>query len=933
MTTDKSLNTPPAPFMDRHETVALLGGLSLFDSPVRALEWGSGNSTVFFSAVLPQGSEWHAVEHNEDWSRTVSEMIRTGGGQGVSVSFVPNDGPFRDGIDDGDYDSFREYILYPTTLKRKFQFVLVDGRARVECMQIGWMLLEASGLMVLHDAERDEYNRGVPPDGYWLRLVNTERADRKGVLFLAKIPGRIQALQAMLGGTLPPGVELLSNVATAQARSRSAVRFGETLAHAGFSEEAMHVFLNLLASDPQCGDAYNNLGVLLAEAGQLDEAVRILSLGVQAVPEHIQLAENLQAICGVVAQVVPPSVNGDNAGHQPPEPVAIESASMGTWAVSDGARPLCVFVNTCYPAFLQTHYAKYPELAQVDYATQKYALQATFFGDADFYSAGLRAAGWEAEDLIVNCDPLQDAWARENRAAIRGLDIAVEQIRRLRPHAVYLQDMGLATSEFLQQIRPYTALIVGQIASPLAAQTNVRGFDIIISSFPHFVQRFREAGLTAYYQPLAFEPRVLDALKPLPARRYATTFVGGISPAHGKGREFLEQLAGLTEIDFWGYGRDTLAHTSPIATRHHGEAWGLDMFRLLAESRITINRHIDVAENFANNMRLFEATGCGALLLTDYKDNLSDLFEIGKEVVAYRSPEECAALVDYYRRRPDEAEAIARAGQARTLRDHSYGRRMGQTAEILTRHLRVRTEATSLQPVDMSKISCNLQRIGESEVTRDLTTAWQSEAIPNRQRALVRQELAGMYRGQAPVVFKVLADCLYPIWTPQTSLLEVGCASGYYYEALSYLLNAPVRYSGADYSERLVAQARAYYPSVPFFVADGAHLPFADGEFDIAITASVLLHVPNYADHIKETARVARQHVVAHRTPVRRRSGTAFFKKEAYGVETVEVHFNEQELVELFVSAGCKLVQAIEYAGNEDADECDVTYVFRKGAD
>ena len=33
-------------------------------------------------------------------------------------------------------------------------------------------------------------------------------------------------------------------------------------------------------------------------------------------------------------------------------------------------------------------------------------------------------------------------------------------------------------------------------------------------------------------------------------------------------------------------------------------------------AKITINRHIDVSENYANNMRLFEASGCGALLIS-----------------------------------------------------------------------------------------------------------------------------------------------------------------------------------------------------------------------------------------------------------------------------------------------------------------------------
>ena len=380
--------------------------------------------------------------------------------------------------------------------------------------------------------------------------------------------------------------------------------------------------------------------------------------------------------------------------HLGTEPSCRRGQTAIASAKPDGqAAPRIVLINTYYPKFIDSHYHSHPNLRTAVYTDQLEALIASRFGDSDFYSQGLRKAGWLAEDLIINCLLLQHAWAAENNFSGQGLEIAIEQIRRLRPQVVYLQDLSLATASFLARLRPLTELIVGQIASPLPPQTDIRGLDIIFSSFPHFVERFRDQGITAYYQPLAFDPRVLEQIAGPSdlGRPYAVTFVGGISPAHGKGLEILERLAQGMDIDFWGYGSEHLPVGSPIAGRHHGEAWGLGMFKLLAQSQITINRHIDVAENSANNMRLFEATGCGALLITDYKDNLSDLFEIGAEVAVYRSAEEALALVNYYRTHPQEAEAIARAGQQRTLRDHTYTLRMGQTADILSRHLRYRS--------------------------------------------------------------------------------------------------------------------------------------------------------------------------------------------------------------------------------------------------
>jgi len=149
----------------------------------------------------------------------------------------------------------------------------------------------------------------------------------------------------------------------------------------------------------------------------------------------------------------------------------------------------------------------------------------------------------------------------------------------------------------------------------------------------------------------------------------------------------LEYLARNTPMQFFGYGADSLDADSPIRQRHHGEVWGLDMYRALARSKVTLNRHINVAENNANNMRLYEATGVGSLLITDRKDNLGEIFEIGKEVVAYSTPEEAAELIRYYLDHPEEAATIAKAGQARTLREHTYRHRMEELVPILERHL------------------------------------------------------------------------------------------------------------------------------------------------------------------------------------------------------------------------------------------------------
>jgi len=110
------------------------------------------------------------------------------------------------------------------------------------------------------------------------------------------------------------------------------------------------------------------------------------------------------------------------------------------------------------------------------------------------------------------------------------------------------------------------------------------------------------------------------------------------------------------------------------------------MYQVLRDSFLTLNHHGDVPA-YANNSRLFEATGVGTLLVTDWKANLHEMFEPGKEVVCYRTAEECAEMIQYYLEHDDERESIARAGQQRTLRDHTYYERMQAFVDIVQKYL------------------------------------------------------------------------------------------------------------------------------------------------------------------------------------------------------------------------------------------------------
>lgn len=191
-----------------------------------------------------------------------------------------------------------------------------------------------------------------------------------------------------------------------------------------------------------------------------------------------------------------------------------------------------------------------------------------------------------------------------------------------------------------------------------------------------------------------------------------------------------------------------------------------------------------------------------------------------------------------------------------------------------------------------------------------LRGAWQDDTLPAKQRQLVKGQLVAYRNGAKVDVFDVLVSALsgLPADDGVLSVLEVGCSSGYYSEVFS-IAGLNVDYTGADYSPAFVALARQSYPALTFDIEDAAALRYATDSFDVVISGCCLLHIPEYEAAVAETARVARSYAVFHRTPVLPDQPNRYFRKLAYDVETVEIHFNEPQFLALLRSNGLELMR------------------------
>ena len=364
----------------------------------------------------------------------------------------------------------------------------------------------------------------------------------------------------------------------------------------------------------------------------------------------------------------------------------------------------------------------------------------SLYGWSDFITTRLRARGHEAYEVVAH-GRFQQAWARDHGSTGRSeAEVLIEQIRSHAPDIVFLQDLyafPLRARSAIRAALPDVRL-VGWRSAPTADFGAFRDLDLVLTSAASFVDRFRASGVTAAHVPHAFAPEVLNGLRPATCRPF--TFAGSVghwSGLHRRRYLVIEELLGRTPLEVFGTagsnpwqshrwklmaaramhmastrrggslvgralrgwqpwiaatnaggdpGRPDIGEQFP--TRVHPPVFGRAYYELLAGSQLTLNVHLDATGSDPANMRLFEATGVGACLVTEHQPGLERYFEPDKEVVVYRTLDECVEKVTELLDDDVQRCRIADAGQARTLADHTFDERVPTLDALLQSVLR-----------------------------------------------------------------------------------------------------------------------------------------------------------------------------------------------------------------------------------------------------
>jgi len=358
--------------------------------------------------------------------------------------------------------------------------------------------------------------------------------------------------------------------------------------------------------------------------------------------------------------------------------------------------------NTFYPQYLEDFYAGRPHLIDASYQQQIDALLDDGFSGSHIFTRQLLQHGFETFQVIANNPLSQAAWSREAGVKVDGsVDSAIvlqDQIEAFKPDILYLTDIVTFDSRFIRTLSKKPTIVSGWRGFPSPKGTDWSEFDLVLTSFDRIIQEAEELGASGsarFYPGFPESSRVLIEPREI---KWDVVFSGTITHQHHRRISILEMLAQLStesngEFSFGLFMPDVSALTPGVQQLNQGARWGDEMLRVLRNARIVINIDVDAFGGQPPNMRLIEATGAGAFLMTPHHPELKNFFEPGLEVETFRTENELASKLLYFLDNPDRCDEIARNGQKRCLTEHGLHERATWFKDIMQKTLEAKLGA------------------------------------------------------------------------------------------------------------------------------------------------------------------------------------------------------------------------------------------------
>lgn len=144
-------------------------------------------------------------------------------------------------------------------------------------------------------------------------------------------------------------------------------------------------------------------------------------------------------------------------------------------------------------------------------------------------------------------------------------------------------------------------------------------------------------------------------------------------------KEVLDMLSENLQVDLYSPIDDSILHKA-----HHRGCIDYDtnMPKAFRFSKVNLNISLRTIQSGVP-LRVFDIMGSGGFLITNYQQDMYDLFEVGKDFVTYESLEDLREKVNYYLEHDEERIAISKRGYQKVKQFHTFDKRVEEMLKTI----------------------------------------------------------------------------------------------------------------------------------------------------------------------------------------------------------------------------------------------------------
>ncbi len=138
---------------------------TLVQPGMKVLEFGIGGSTLFFRGL---GAEVFSIEHDKKWFQIVDSRLNSDEkvklnliepenlNSEIELKYSSNHGLFSEGL------TWKAYSFGAEKFEDNFfDIILIDGRARPECLRNSISKLKKGGILIFDNSDRESYHESM----------------------------------------------------------------------------------------------------------------------------------------------------------------------------------------------------------------------------------------------------------------------------------------------------------------------------------------------------------------------------------------------------------------------------------------------------------------------------------------------------------------------------------------------------------------------------------------------------------------------------------------------------------------------------------------------------------------------------------------------------------------------------------------------------